>query len=117
MGSITSRVSPAADNPHSPERPSRLLPYLIYPPEVKILPGEDFYYTDFCEKAYATHHINGENIIIMWPHDEHQMEMERPNEVEGWAVINLRKVYEHLGEDHPRIVQYVYQHFEMKTHT
>lgn len=93
------------DGTIDPDRPSRLLPYHVFPPEVKQIPGPDFYYTHFCEKAFAMEHIDGENIVILWPRDLHDDGMSR--EVDGWAVIKLRKSYEHLGKDHPRIVQYV----------
>lgn len=60
------------------------------------------YYADFYEKACCVPHRDGRQVIMYWIHDE----WENPRETPAWAVKRLRKMYERLGTDHPRIVRY-----------
>jgi hypothetical protein len=60
------------------------------------------YYAYFYDKAFCVLHRDGRQVIVYWIPDER----ENPRETSAWAVKRLRKMYERLNSDHPRIVRY-----------
>lgn len=88
------------------EEPRRF-PYngIPVPAEASTAPGDsETWYADFFEKAYCAPHKDGKNVIICWPNLP-RGHVRDYRELEGWPVVKVRLVYEHLGGDHPRIVR------------
>jgi hypothetical protein len=84
---------------------SRHCPYHGNPtPEEASLIEEDSktYYADFYEKALCVPHKDGRQVIVYWVPER----WENPRETPAWAVKRLKKLYERLSSDHPRIVWY-----------
>lgn len=59
------------------------------------------YYADFYEKACCVPHQDGRQVIVYWIPDK----FENPRETPAWAVKRLKKLYERLSSDHPRVVR------------
>jgi hypothetical protein len=76
------------------------------PIEASTAPDDtETWYCEFWEKAYAVLHKNEDSIIIYEPKD--RSDIPDPRARPEWASKRLRKAYELLGEDHPRIVRYM----------
>jgi hypothetical protein len=115
MGSAFSSNAPqTANNPH-PDRGMATLPVQEpkrYPYHGVPVPIEastthedsEDWYADFFEVASCAPHRDGKNVIIRWPAMP-RGHMHDPRELEGWPVVKIRKVYQRLGGDHPRIVR------------
>jgi hypothetical protein len=85
----------------------RQLPYhgLPVPAEASTVPrdSQDFY-AEFFEKVSCALHKDGKNVIICWPKEPPGV-VPDPRSSEGWPVTKIRKAYERLGEEHPRVVR------------
>jgi hypothetical protein len=107
MGSAFSSNSQPAKADTLPITEHRKLPYygLPVPAEASTAPqdSQDFY-TDFFEETSCALHKDGINVIICWPKDPPGWPPDS-RLLEGWPVIKIRKVYERLNEDHPRVVR------------
>ena len=76
------------------------------PSEASTAPDDtETWYCEFWEKAYAVLHKNENSIIIYEP--KYRSDIPDPRARPEWASKRLRKAYELLGEDHPRIVRYM----------
>jgi hypothetical protein len=89
MGSAPSRTAQPQLEPPETDEPSALAP--------------DPWYTDFFETVDVATYENEQSLIIYWP--RYPGDYPDPREPEGWGVIKIRRVYERLSKDHPRIVK------------